>query len=165
MKSVLEYRGYHARIEFDAEDQLIVGEVLGISDSLSFHGESVSEITAMFHQSVDNYLELCAACGKDPEREYKGTFNVRISSELHRRAALCAAENGQTLNQLVGDAIDRYLSGGNTEAIDSCVIIRYPAQTLLCGALDRSNQPEQYESAAFSVRTSQISEVATNVKQ
>ena len=105
MPQTLEYKGYHASVVFDAEDEIFVGEVFGISDSLNFHGTSTKEIKEMFHQSIDNYLELCEKIGKNPEKEYKGTFNVRISPELHKKAALHAAEQNITLNQFVTDAI------------------------------------------------------------
>lgn len=64
---MMEYKGYHASIEFDADDNLFVGEVFGITDSLNFHGESVSELEEMFKQSIDNYLELCQQIGKQRE--------------------------------------------------------------------------------------------------
>ena len=69
MSLMLEYRGFHASVEYDAEDEIFVGEVLGISDSLNFHGTSVVELKEMFEQSIDNYLELCAKIGKTPDRE------------------------------------------------------------------------------------------------
>lgn len=59
MSSILEYKGYHASIEYDAEDNIFVGEVIGITDSLNFHGTSVDEVKEMFKQSIDNYLILC----------------------------------------------------------------------------------------------------------
>ena len=79
MSSMLEYKGYHATVEYDAEDDIFVGEVFGIADSLNFHGTSVEELKAMFRQSIDNYLELCKQIGKNPEKEFRGSFNVRIS--------------------------------------------------------------------------------------
>ena len=59
MSSILEYKGYHASIEYDAEDNIFVGEVIGITDSLNFHCTSVDEVKEMFKQSIDNYLILC----------------------------------------------------------------------------------------------------------
>ena len=44
MSSMLEYKGYHASVEYDAEDNIFVGEVFGITDSLNFHGSSVEEL-------------------------------------------------------------------------------------------------------------------------
>ena len=113
MNSMLEYKGYHADIKFDADDEIFIGEVFGIADSLNFHGQSVSEIKEMFHQSIDNYLQLCKEIGKDPEKEFKGTFNVRISSENHKRAALAARKKNITLNQFVSNAIQHELNKEN----------------------------------------------------
>ncbi len=42
--SIIEYKGYHASIEYDAEDNIFVGEVVGITDSLKFHGTSADEV-------------------------------------------------------------------------------------------------------------------------
>lgn len=109
MNSMLEYRGYHASIEFDADDNIFVGEVFGITDSLNFHGSSVEELRQMFEQSIDNYLEFCEKIGKNPDKEFSGTFNVRISPELHKKAALAAADQKITLNQYVLKAIDKSL--------------------------------------------------------
>lgn len=105
MGNMLMYKGYHAAIEFDQEDMLLVGEVFGIQDSLNFHGRSVEEIEAMFHQSIDNYLELCKELGKKPDKEFKGSFNVRIAPSLHRAAALAAKQRKITLNEFVETAI------------------------------------------------------------
>ena len=105
MASMLEYKGYHATVDFDAEDNLFVGEVFGVSDSLNFHGASVEELQAMFHQSIDNYLSLCQKIGKNPDKEFKGSFNVRIPIELHRQAALAAKRRHLSLNQYVVQAI------------------------------------------------------------
>lgn len=71
MNSMLEYKGYHASVEFDAEDNLFIGEVFGINDSLNFHGTSVTELKEMFKQCIDNYLDLCEKIGKKPDKEFK----------------------------------------------------------------------------------------------
>lgn len=107
MNSMLEYKGYHASIEFDSEDNIFVGEVFGITDSLNFHGSTVPELKEMFKQCIENYLDLCQKTGKNPDKEFKGTFNVRIPPEMHKKAALAAAKQKITLNQYVLKAIDR----------------------------------------------------------
>lgn len=109
MNSMLEYKGYHASVEYDAEDNIFIGEVFGITDSLNFHGTSVSELKEMFEQCIDNYLDLCEKIGKNPDKEFKGTFNIRIPPEMHKRAALEAANQKITLNQFVLRAIDQSL--------------------------------------------------------
>ena len=94
MNRMMEYRGYHAQIDYDADDALFVGKVYGITDSLNFHGTSVQELEDMFHQSVDNYLSMCAEVGKTPNKEFKGSFNVRIPPELHREISIQAVRHG-----------------------------------------------------------------------
>ena len=46
---------------------------------------------------------------KEPDKEYKGTFNIRISPELHKRLAIVAIKNGDTLNATVEKAIAQYV--------------------------------------------------------
>ena len=132
--SMLEYKGYHASIEFDAEDNLFVGEVFGITDSLNFHGESVSELKEMFKQCIDNYLEICQQIGKQPDKEFKGTFNVRITPELHKRAALEAARQKITLNQYVSNAINQ-----SFDKNDTTTIIYIPNQTKEVNWVNKEN--------------------------
>lgn len=117
MNSMLEYRGYHASVEYDAEDEIFVGEVFGITDSLNFHGTSVPELKKMFEQCIDNYLDLCEKIGKNPDKEFKGTFNVRIPPELHKKVALEAAKQKITLNQYVAQAISQSFEENVKETI------------------------------------------------
>ena len=107
--SMLEYKGYHATITYDADDELFIGEVFGINDSLNFHGTAIPELKAMFKQSIDNYLELCQRIGKEPEKEFKGVFNVRISPELHKQIAILAAQKDISLNQCVSNALKEFV--------------------------------------------------------
>ena len=112
MANTLKYRGYHGQIEFSAEDNLFVGHVIGIQDSLNFHGSSIDEITVSFHDCIDGYLEMCKTFGREPDQEYKGSFNVRISPPLHRSAAIQAEAEGKSLNQFIQEAIEEKLSPG-----------------------------------------------------
>lgn len=55
----INYKGYTADVSYEPEDKIYVGEIRGISDSLNFHGRSILEVNTMFHQSIENYLDLC----------------------------------------------------------------------------------------------------------
>lgn len=74
----INYKGYTADISYEPEDKIYVGEVRCISDSLNFHGRSILEVNAMFHQSIENYLDLCKQIGKDPERAADYELACRI---------------------------------------------------------------------------------------
>ena len=101
MSNVLAYKGYFAPVEFDAEQHVLTGMVAGIRDAIVFEGSTVEEV----EQCFDDYLEFCAEKGKEPERAFKGSFNVRTGSELHKQAALAAAKKGESLNKFVAEAI------------------------------------------------------------
>ena len=66
ISSLMEYNGYHAKVEFDSEDQIFIGYVLGINDSLNFHGKSAKELTQSMHDCIDNYIDYCKQVGKEP---------------------------------------------------------------------------------------------------
>ena len=102
---VLRYKGYYAKPAYDPEDQIIYGKILGIDDLVDFYSENARDVEAEFHKAVDDYLDFCKEVGKEPQKAYSGTFNVRVSEELHRNAALCAQANGMTLNSYVEQAI------------------------------------------------------------
>lgn len=113
MRRLLEYKGYHAKFEFSVDDDTFVGKIVGIQDSIVFDGNTVEEIKKAFRESVDDYIELCREIGKSPEKEYKGTFNVRIPSELHKKAAIEAERHGISLNQFIQQSIERELDRRN----------------------------------------------------
>ena len=108
--SLMECKGYRAKIEYDKENMIFVGHVIGINDSVNFHGRSVDELTKEFDNAINNYLDYCRQAGKEPEKEFRGSFNIRIKPEQHRRIALYAADEGITINQFVSRAIDGELS-------------------------------------------------------
>lgn len=110
MSDLLQYKGYHGTVGYDAEDNLLVGSVIGIQDSLNYHGTSLTELEESFRQCIDGYLEDCLRLGREPDKEYKGSFNVRIPPELHRQADLAAKKHRISLNQFVIDALRSELS-------------------------------------------------------
>ena len=78
-------------------------------DLINFECEDIKDLETEFHEAVDAYLEFCEEVGKEPEKEYRGTFNVRISPELHKKLAITAMKNGDTLNTSVEKAISEYV--------------------------------------------------------
>jgi predicted HicB family RNase H-like nuclease len=105
MNDILQYQNYYASVHFSAADEVFYGRILGINDLISFEGASVQELKAAFEEAVEDYLETCATIGKTPEKTYKGTFNVRVSSALHKEAATFAAVHNITLNEFVKKAL------------------------------------------------------------
>ena len=105
MSDILEYKGYYASVHFNATDEVFHGKILAINDLVGFEGDSVKEVKSAFHEAVDDYLETCKEIGKTPDKTYKGSFNVRIPTELHREAAVIAALKNISLNDFVKYAL------------------------------------------------------------
>ena len=108
--NILQYKGYHAKIEFDSEEFVLRGKIEGINDLVDFECEDIKDLEREFHEAVDDYLKFCKEVGKEPDKEYKGSFNVRISPDLHKKLAIIAMKNGDTLNTSVEKAIFEYVS-------------------------------------------------------
>ena len=106
MKDVLKYKNFLGSVHFSAEDKVFYGKVMGISDLVTFEGKSVSQLINAFHEAVNDYLELCKEAGKEPERPFKGSFNVRIPPDLHNMVVKKATMMGVSLNQLVREALE-----------------------------------------------------------
>jgi len=106
----LHYKDYIGSLEFSEEDAVFHGKVVGIKSMISFEGDSVQSITEDFHNAIDEYLEFCSENNIKPEKPFKGSFNVRISADLHRKAAFEASAQGVSLNAFVENAIQQTVS-------------------------------------------------------
>ncbi len=109
MKNMMEYKGYYAHIEYSDEDNCFFGTIAGITDVISFEGNSTAELKEAFIEAVEDYFDLCKQQCKEPQKAYKGSFNVRIDPELHKRAMLTAMSDNISLNQLVERAVADYV--------------------------------------------------------
>jgi predicted HicB family RNase H-like nuclease len=97
----MEYKGYFAKVEFNDEADIFHGEVINLRDVITFQGQTVDALRKAFRDSVDDYLEFCAARDEEPEKPYSGKFVVRVEPELHKKIAIIAKKNGKSLNSWV----------------------------------------------------------------
>ncbi|WP_031527231.1 type II toxin-antitoxin system HicB family antitoxin [Dyadobacter crusticola] len=101
MINALFYNGYTANIHYSPADEVFFGKLIGVNDLVTFEGTSVEALKQGMQEAVDDYIETCRVLGKQPEKSYKGVFNVRVSSDLHKRIALLASQYNVTLNDFV----------------------------------------------------------------
>jgi predicted HicB family RNase H-like nuclease len=110
MKDILKYNDFISSIHYSTEDEVFHGKIQGIDDSITFEGSSVSALKKAFKEAIEDYLSICEEAGKDPLKSYKGSFNIRIQPELHKKAAFKSIELGISLNQFVEKAISNFMS-------------------------------------------------------
>jgi predicted HicB family RNase H-like nuclease len=103
---MMEHRGYHGSVHYSDDDGLFYGKVEFIRALISYEGTTAKGLRKAFEHAVDEYLDLCRRRGETPEQPFKGTFNVRVGKDLHRRAAVAARNKGVTLNRFVADVLE-----------------------------------------------------------
>jgi predicted HicB family RNase H-like nuclease len=109
LKDVLNYMGFIGSVHFSADDSLFYGKIEGIADLITFEGETVKDLTEAFHYMVDEHIKDCESENVASEKSYKGSFNVRLTPELHRRIANSAKMRGVTINKYVFEALNQTL--------------------------------------------------------
>lgn len=105
MAETLNYKDYYATVRFSSDEDLFHGKVIGINDLVSFEGGSVKELKKAFKEAVDDYLLTCKRLNKQPDKTYKGSFNIRIPVILHKKAAMIACQRNITLNEFMKLAV------------------------------------------------------------
>jgi predicted HicB family RNase H-like nuclease len=106
MKDVLIYKDYIGSVHFNADDEVFFGKIEGVEDLITFEGNSVLEVKGAFEEAVNDYIEICKENGKKLEKSYKGSFNIRIAPEIHKKAKRLALMKGISLNQFIQKAVE-----------------------------------------------------------
>ncbi len=109
MKDVLHYKDFIGSVHFSAEDECFIGRIESIEDLVSFEGRDVGDLKKAFREAVADYINLCRSAGKPLHKSYKGSFNVRMTADLHKKAARKSAMLGISLNQVVQRVVEKYV--------------------------------------------------------
>jgi predicted HicB family RNase H-like nuclease len=110
MKDMMSYKNYLGSVHYSDEDQVFHGKIEFIRSLVTYEGSDIKSLRAAFEEAVDDYLQLCESQGIEPDLPFKGSFNVRTGSDLHRRTALLAKAHNTNLNNIVVEALEKYLA-------------------------------------------------------
>ncbi len=110
MNNIMKYKGYWAKVQYSDEDECFWGEIEGLKDtSITFEGDTVKELKKDFKDTIDFYLDNCKLDGIEPEKQAKGSLNVRLGVELHNKAKIKSIEKNISINELIKEAVRIYL--------------------------------------------------------
>lgn len=104
--NLMQHKGYAGLVEYDPEDRVFHGRVIGIRDVVNFEGETVDQIENAFRESVDDYLVFCKKRGESPDKPYSGKLLLRLPPQLHRKLDVIAQSKGVSLNNLIVNVVD-----------------------------------------------------------
>jgi len=167
-EAIVTYRGYQGSVTY--EDGALIIRVLHIRDFVSDECESATEVEKAFQELVEEYLADCAKLGKEPDRPFKGSFNVRVEPELHRQAAMKAAEGGCSLNDFVASAIREHVK--RAEAVQKSHVAEfrerlYPAEAVrdLLSILDFEAQKLRETHGEWSTLVEAVGQESSGTRQ
>jgi predicted HicB family RNase H-like nuclease len=103
--NILSYKGYKGLFGYDPEREVFHGDVINLTDVITFQGRSIDELKQSLADSVDDYLSFCKESGKTPDKPYSGRFNIRIDPDLHRQLVYRAASTGKSLNRWLSECL------------------------------------------------------------
>lgn len=106
MKDVMLYKDYVGSVHYSEDDEVFFGKIEGIDDLVTFEGVSVPELKKAFYEAVDDYIEIATENGKKPEKTFRGSLNIRLKPDVHKKANRLALIEGKTLNQFINEAVE-----------------------------------------------------------
>ncbi len=104
---MFKYGNYIAKLEVDAEEGILHGRVLNISDVVAFQGKTVREAEQEFRKAVDAYIETCKQKGKEPAKPFSGKLPFRTTPEIHRDIYIAATRADKSINSWMEEILGK----------------------------------------------------------
>jgi predicted HicB family RNase H-like nuclease len=110
MKDMMSYKGYYGSVHYSEDGNLFFGKIEFIRALVSYEGTDVNSLKDAFKVAVDDYLQMCSQTGREPEKPFKGSFNIRLDPSLHHKLVSHALNEGKTLNAFVKSVLEKAVS-------------------------------------------------------
>lgn len=107
MKDFMQYKDYYGSVHFDDEDLIFHGKIEFIRALVSYDATDAKGLKKAFEEAVDDYLVTCHSQKIEPEKPFKGSLNVRLGPELHRRIAIAAEQHHLSINKFIVETLDQ----------------------------------------------------------
>jgi predicted HicB family RNase H-like nuclease len=108
--NTLSYKDYIGTINFSSEDEVFYGKIEHINDLITFQSDNAHTLKQAFEEAVDDYIAFCNEKGIEPERPFKGSFNIRVKPYLHKLAYQKAIQSGISLNKFIEITLEKELN-------------------------------------------------------
>lgn len=106
MKDVMLHKNYYGSVHFDDDELIFHGKIEFIRALVSYEATNAKGLRKAFEDAVEDYLDLCKKKNITPETPFKGSLNVRLGPDLHRRIAIAAAKQQVSVNKLIAETLD-----------------------------------------------------------
>lgn len=106
MKDFMHYKDYYGSVHFDDEALIFFGKVEFIRALISYEATNAKGLRKAFEDAVNDYLEMCESKDIVPEAPFKGSLNVRLGPDLHRRIAIAASYQHLSVNKFIAETLN-----------------------------------------------------------
>ncbi len=151
MKPAFEYKGYLGSAEVNIVDNVVHGKLLFITDIVTYISDDIKKLKSAFEEAVDDYIQTCAELGDEPNIPFKGTFNVRVGPDRHKKAALASTQQNKSLNDWICQSIDSYLALAQDRPITNNVTVNLYAPQQHEQRIASNKQPGSWEGQLVAV--------------
>jgi predicted HicB family RNase H-like nuclease len=108
--TLMRYKGFFGSINASIDDNCLFGKLEFIRPLVNYEGNTPTELKQAFEEAVDDYVSDCEARKIEPEKPFKGSFNIRIGEDRHMRVATFVNNKKfKSINDFVIQAIDHEL--------------------------------------------------------
>lgn len=107
--NTLNYKDFIGSVSYSAEDEVFYGKIEHINDLITFESENARDLKAAFEEAVEDYIIFCEEKGIQPNKPFKGSFNVRVKPSIHKRAYQKAIQQGMSLNKFIEKTLEKEL--------------------------------------------------------
>lgn len=111
MKDLMQYRDYYGSFHFDDEDLILHGKIEFIRALITYEATEAKDL----RQAVDDYFDMCKKNKIEPDKSFKGSFNIRVRPDIHRKLAIAADEQEVTFNKYIAETLENAVSTAQTE--------------------------------------------------
>jgi len=115
--NIFHYKAFIGSIEANAEDKVLHGKLLYITDLVTYEATTLTGLENEFKKAVNDYLATCKQLNREPMKPFKGSLNVRIGPELHKEAAFHAAMDGISINEFIKNAVQTKIKQEDNRAL------------------------------------------------
>ena len=107
--NILTYKNYIGSVSFSSEDEVFYGKIEHINDLITFESDNAHDLKKAFQEAVNDYISFCQEKGVNPDKPFKGSFNVRVKPSVHKLAYQKAIQKRMSLNKFIETTLEKEL--------------------------------------------------------
>jgi predicted HicB family RNase H-like nuclease len=111
MKDLMQHRGYYGSVHFDDEELIFHGKIEFIRALVTFEAIDAKGLRQAFEEAVEDYFDMCERNKIEPEKPFKGSFNIRVKPDVHRMLAIAAQRDRISINKYISETLEKAVRG------------------------------------------------------